>query len=271
MKFGFMTSAAPRWTLDQIIAAARADGYQAIEPRVEWGHAAGIELDLSKAERMAIKRQLDDAGLTISCLALGTRFARRTAAERADNVERTTRYAELAADLGAPLLRVFGGPVPEGTTVEAMRDAAAEALGEAARRTADFGVTPCLETHDDFKNPADVAYVVRQAGEANVGVVWHAVHHLNLGIPVADAYQMLKPWIRHCHLSEGAGPDQSQPPLRFGEGDGNVRDVIQTLRANNYQGAASWEWLNGRGDDYLNPEPLLAENAEQLREFVDED
>jgi sugar phosphate isomerase/epimerase len=270
MKFGFMTSAAPRWTLDQMIAAAGADGYQAIEPRVEWGHAAGIELDLSKSERASINRQLEDGGVTISCLALGTRFARPTAAERAESIERTVRYAELAADLGAPLLRVFGGPVPEGMTVAALRDPAADALGQAARRAADFGVTPCLETHDDFKNPSDVAYVVSHAGDENVGVVWHAAHHLSLGIPVADAYQALKPWIRHCHLSEGARPDQDRPPLRFGDGDGNVRDVIHLLQANDYQGTVSWEWLNGRGDDYLNPESLLAENAERLREYVGE-
>jgi sugar phosphate isomerase/epimerase len=270
MKFGFMTSAAPRWTLAQIIAAANADGYQAIEPRVEWGHAAGIELDLSKADRAAIKQRLADAGVSISCLALGTRFARPTAAERTDSIERTVRYAELAADLGAPLLRVFGGPVPDGMSVAELRDAVADALGRAARRTADFGVTPCLETHDDFKNPSDVAYVVSHAGEENVGVVWHAAHHLSLGIPVADAYQTLKPWIRHCHLSEDARPDQDRPPLRFGDGDGNVRDVVKTLQANGYQGTVSWEWLNGRGDDYLNPEPLLAENAERLREYVGE-
>lgn len=271
MRFGFMTSVAPRWHVDQLIAAAHDFGYQAIELRVEWGHAAGIELDSSQEVRRDARRRLADAGVAVTCLALGTRFARSTSEERLESVEQVARYADLAADLGAPILRVFGGKVPEETSVADMRDGAAEALGQAASRAADAGVTPCLETHDDFSNPTDVAYVVEQAGHANVGVVWHATHHLRLGISVADGYRVLQPWVRHVHVNEGPQPGSERPgngPEIFGAGDGNVAEVIRTLRADQYQGTVSWEWLNGRRDEYVDPGPALARNAEQLRAYT---
>ncbi len=279
MRFGFMSSVAPHWNLDQLIAAANEQGYQALELRVEWGHAAGLELDTPRPQRQEARRKLIDAGIAVSALALGTRLAKVTAEERAASVEQVARYAELAADLGAPVLRVFGGPVPEGHTVADLRDATAETLGRAAAQAAAFGVAPCLETHDHFNNPADVAYVVERAGHPNAGVVWHANHHLRLGIPVAAAYRTLRPWVRHCHISEGPKPGEERPArgaLTFGAGDGNVRDVLAVLKADGYAGTLSWEWINGKQVNYgvpdlssiVDPRPYLEENAARLREYA---
>ena len=279
MRFGFMSSVAPGWTLDQLVAAAGEYGFEAVELRVEWGHAAAVELDATAAERREARRKLADAGIAVSCLALGARLAKPSAEERAATVEQIARYAVLAADLGAPVLRVFGGPVPAGHTVAGLRDAAAETLGQAAARAAEYGVAPCLETHDHFNDPADVAHVVAGAGHPNVGVVWHASHHLRLGIPVADAYQALRPWVRHCHISEGARPGEERPadtPIPLGEGDGHVREVMRLLHADGYDGVLSWEWINGKQTDYnvpdvggaVDPRPHLAQYGAKLREYA---
>ena len=53
MRFGFMSSVAPGWTLDRLVAAAGEYGFEAVELRVEWGHAAAVELDATAAERRA--------------------------------------------------------------------------------------------------------------------------------------------------------------------------------------------------------------------------
>lgn len=271
IRLGFMTSVAPEWDLARIIAEARSAGYQCLEPRIGWNHGAGIELELSKGERRDIKHRLDDAGLTISALALGARFAKTTQEERAESIELTARAAELASDLGAPYLRVFGGPLPGDVTMIDIRDSVAEALGEAARRAAAFGVTPCLETHDDFSHPDDVAYVVSNCGEPNVGVIWHAGHHLRLGVSIADGYRTLAPWIRHCHtngLPMPATMTESERATRTSTDANVTAQVVRTLAQHNYTGAISWEWLNGRGTDYIDPAPLLPAYARKLREYL---
>ncbi len=63
MRFGFVSSVAPGWTLDQLAAAAGAYGFEAVELRVAWGHAAAV-----------------------SGLALGARLAQPSAAEHAATV-----------------------------------------------------------------------------------------------------------------------------------------------------------------------------------------
>lgn len=278
MRVGFMSSVAPHWDLDQLIAAAREYGFEALELRVEWGHAFGLELDSTKTRRREARRKLEDAGVAISCLALSTRFAKATLEEREAAVADVARYSELASDLGAPLLRVFGGPIPEGRTMADLRDDVAAALGLAAAKAADFGVTPCLETHDHFSNPNDVAHVVATAGHPNVGVVWHAGHHLRLGISVPEAYGLLRPWVRHCHTSEQLRPGQERPdsgPVPLGSGDGNVLDVVRVLQADGFAGVLSWEWINGglvQGKPDLasivDPRPHLAQHAAKLREYL---
>lgn len=271
IRLGFMTSVTPNWNLARVIEAAQSGGYACIEPRIGWNHAAGIELELSKSARRDIKRQIDDAGIAISCLALGAQFAKATPEERAESVELTARSAELASDLGVPFLRVFGGPLPAGETMAGIRDAVAEAFGEAAGKAAAFGVTPCLETHDAFSHPDDVAYVVANCGESNAGVVWHAGHHLRLGVSIEDGYRTLAPWIRHCHTNGLPMPETMTDAERTQRTatDANVTaQVVRTLAEHGYNGAISWEWLNGRGTDYVDPTPLLPQYAAKLREYL---
>ena len=272
IRLGFMTSVTPKWDLSRIIEAAQSGGYTCIEPRIGWNHAAGIELALGKSERRDIKRQLDDAGMAISCLALGAQFAKATPAERAESVKLTVRSAELAADLGAPLLRVFGGPLPPNSTMASIRDAVAEAFGAAASKSAAFGVTPCLETHDAFSHPDDVEYVVTNCGESNVGVVWHAGHHLRLGVSVEEGYRTLAPWIRHCHTNGLPMPEtmtEAEQVERTATDANITAQVARTLAEHGYHGAISWERLNGRGTDYIDPSPLLPQYAARLREYLE--
>ena len=277
MQSGFMSSVAPHWNLDQLIAAATEYGFTAIEPRVEWGHAIGLELETSKAQRREARQKLADAGLSLSCLALGTRFAKASESERAAAVEQVARYAELAADLGAPVLRIFGGPIPEGRTMTDLRDEVGVAIGRAAARAEGYGVTPCLETHDHFSHPADVAHVVKVANHRNVGVVWHANHHLRLGVSIPEAYELIGPYVRHCHINEGpirGQPSDGKRPIPLGSGDGNVAEVARILKGAAYSGVLSWEWINGgliggKPDlsSIVDPREILRQYGSKLREY----
>ena len=273
MRAGFMSSAVPLWDLPTILEHARADGFTAIEPRVEWGHQHGLERTAPGAWRAA--RQLfADADVVPSSVALGSRFNRPTAEERAATVAEVVAYAELSAQLGAPLLRVFGGPLAQGVSMESVRPAVAEALGEAAEKCASFGVTPCLETHDSFWNPADVAWCLEHARHQNLGAVWHAAHHIRHGISVDDAYATLGPWVRHVHLSEvpkgGATDNRGETvPIPLGEGDGSMRRQAEVLAAHGYQGALSLEWIN-RKDTPADPEPVLRQYGTTLKRWIAE-
>jgi sugar phosphate isomerase/epimerase len=274
----FLSSTCPEWTFEQMVDAAAKYGYEGVDLRVEWGHNHGLELESTQDERQAARDYATAQNVQISCLAISARLARATAAERDDAVDQVRRYAELAADLGAPTMRVFGGNLPEGHPMAELRPYTAEALGRAAEAAAPFGVTPCLEVHDQHNNPEDVAWIVEHAGSGNVGVVWHPSHHLRLGISVDEAYPRLRPWVRHLHLQDwpkggaqpgerpgggqGGGPRRGFVPI--GEGDGHLARVFQLLERDGFQGYAANEWIIKRNAE-LDPDVYLPAASRQLR------
>ena len=156
-----------------------------------------------------------------------------------------------------------------------LRPATAEALGRAAEAAAPFGVTPCLEVHDQHNNPADVAWIVEHAGSGNTGVVWHPSHHLRLGIPVDDAYALLRPWVRHLHLqdwpkrgSRRAWGQRSASFLPIGEGDGHLARVFELLEGDGFQGYGANEWIIKRNAE-LDPDVYLPAASRHLHAWRD--
>ena len=266
-KLAFMSTTAPTWSMQELVDNAIKLGYEGVDIRVEWGHAHGLELESSQDTRREARSYAAANNITWSCVALSSRFARATDAERADAVEQVKRYAELASDLGSPLLRVFGGNIPEGHTMADLRPRTAEYLGKAAEAAAQWGVTPCLEVHDQHNNPDDVKWIVENSGSGNVGVVWHVAHHIRLGVSVDDGYKTLKPWIRHLHIQEL--PKDYQPGARadytrVGEGNDYLARVFELLEKDKFEGFAANEWAatgNWRNADTSRPEMQDALNA----------
>lgn len=272
MRIGFMSSAAPQWDLPTLLDEGRASGCSALEPRVEWKHAHGLERGQPAAWAHARRAAADD-GMVISAVALGTRLNRPTPEERRTAVDDIAAYAELAAAAGASVLRVFGGPMAPGWTMEQARPLVAEALAAAAERCAPFGITPCLETHDAFWNPNDVAWCLEHAGHANVGATWHAAHHVRRAISVDAAFAVLAPWIRHVHASEvPADLSEYQPgmfPVPLGEGDGSQRRQIELLAGHGYAGTVSLEWINNKEAPF-DPRPALHQYGTTMQRWLSE-
>ena len=270
VKFAFLSSTCPEWTFEQMVDAAVKYGYEGVDLRMQWGHQFGLDLDSSQDDRQRARQYAAAQSIAISCIAISARFARATAEERDQAVDEVYRYAQLAFDLGCPILRVFGGNIPEGHTMEELRPATAASLGRAAEVAAPFGVTPCLETHDQHNNPADVQWIVEHAGNGNVGVVWHPSHHLRLGISVDDAYARLRPWVRHLHLQdwpkEGAAPGGRPDFIRIGEGDNHLARVIELLERDKFDGYASLEWIIKKHEE-RDPDVFLPQAVSHLHRW----
>ncbi|CAA9294360.1 MAG: hypothetical protein AVDCRST_MAG77-5034 [uncultured Chloroflexi bacterium] len=283
-RIAFMSTCAPAWTFEQLVDGAVRHGFEGVDIRVEWGHNHGLELDSDQETRRRARQYAAAQNITWSCVALSTRFARATEAERQDAVEQVKRYAELASDLGSPFLRVFGGNIPEGHTMAQLRPQTAEYLGKAAEAAAQWGVTPCIEVHDQHNNPDDVAWIVEHAGHGNVGVVWHSAHHLRLAVSSDDACAKLRPWVRHLHLQElpaGYQPGGSTDYTRFGEGEGHLKRVFELLEADKFEGfgateyATTAKWREAdtsriEHHDAHNPDESLPRHGQVLRRWRDE-
>ncbi|MFH1008561.1 MAG: sugar phosphate isomerase/epimerase family protein [Candidatus Latescibacterota bacterium] len=239
IKSGFMTFSTPHLSLPEVLEYAGRYGYNGIEPRLDEGHAHGIEVAATSEQRAAIKQRVADSGIALACLATSLKYADPDRTETM--IRQTHERIDLAGDVGAPAMRVFGGQIPEGINREQAIDLLAESLGAVAGHADDRGVTLCLETHDDWCDPTHVAEVVAGVNHPAIAVNWDIMHPVRTGNATIDeSFIVLKPWIRHLHVHDG--DDSGLLPI--GEGIVDHRRAIALLKTISFDGFLSGEWID---------------------------
>ncbi|MBM3499232.1 MAG: sugar phosphate isomerase/epimerase [Armatimonadetes bacterium] len=134
---------------------------------VEWG-LDGVELtsyyfDAQTPEYChRLRRACFLAGLDVSATAVGNAFAVPPGEERAKQVSIVGRWVDLAVEMGAPCIRVFGGAVPKDTSVEQATTWAIETLREAEPLAAARGIYLALENHGGVTATADGVLAILQ-------------------------------------------------------------------------------------------------------------
>lgn len=156
----------PAVPLLEIFPKAKAWGYDGIEIEAKRPH--GSPLDLDAAARDDIKKAAADNGLEISCIASYNDFSSPIDEHRENELLMLREQIRLAADLGAPVVRIFSfwsgvsrrdGRITydlarynvynrfPGTTPLEQWTFVRECLAEAAEMAADAGVTLALQNH----------------------------------------------------------------------------------------------------------------------------
>jgi len=241
MKYSFMTFSTAELSLAENLEVAKRYGYDGIEPRLDCGHGHGVEVDTSAEQRAGIRKQFEDAGVALACLATSLKYADQAAT--AEMLEQTHARIDLAGDVGAPAIRVFGGQIPEGVTREQAIDLLVDSLGKVADHAGERGVTLCFETHDDWCTPSHVAAVLARVGHPAIAANWDIMHPVRrCNATIDEAFETLKPWIRHLHLHDGAKDGGLLP---IGEGIIDHRRTIELLMTmEGFAGYLSGEWIN---------------------------
>ena len=170
MKYSFMTFSCPELGLDEALSLAKRLGYDGIEPRIDAEHKHGVERDADAAVRAAAREKAEASGVALACVATSCKYA-DPAAEQ-EQVETTDQAIDLAADVGAPCIRVFGGVLPEGMSREDATAQVVKCLSAVADHAQERGVTLCVETHDHWCDPAHLAEVIRRVNRPAIAVNW---------------------------------------------------------------------------------------------------
>jgi sugar phosphate isomerase/epimerase len=121
----------------------------------------GIELTLywlpskEKSYFRALKRHSLSRGLPISCAGISTNFCTSNPLERKRNIESVREGLEMAHELGAPCLRVFGGYVPEGVSASDAVNWVVESIKSCIDYAEENGVVIAMENHGGITSRAD--------------------------------------------------------------------------------------------------------------------
>ena len=242
MKYAFMTFSCPELSLDDVLSLAKRLGYDGIEPRIDRGHKHGVELEADVAMRREIRRKAADSGVSLCCIATSCKYA--DPKDATEQAEETLRCIDLAADVGAVRIRVFGGRIPDGVSREGATDLLVESLRSVAEHALEQGVTVCLETHDDWCDPSHVAEVMKRIDHPAIAVNWDIMHPVRrAGSTMDEAFRILKPWIRHVHFHDGVTVGDGKLELRTaGKGMVDHRRAVELLKMASYEGYLSGEW-----------------------------
>jgi sugar phosphate isomerase/epimerase len=262
LKYSFMTFACPEYTLDEVIGAAVRYGYDGIEPRATENHRHSIELDRTPAERAQIRRKCTDAGIAMGCIATSVQLNRPEPAQRREMVEKTKAYCQLAADLGAGRIRVFGGHAADNPDRETAAARVLEGLNACEEAARNHGVFVCLETHDFFCAGSSVAGICRKIDSPWIRATWDTQHPVTAGEDIAFTESVLMPFVQHVHFHDVDRTEGRNDCVPIGQGQAPIAQLLSIFRKHNYAGYISAEWFYNNG-----PENDLAHYIARLREI----
>ncbi len=149
-------------TLDEVIEFCAALGFDAVDPTGYY--FAGYPTPASDAEIYRIKSLAFRRGVAISGTGVRNDFAVADPAKRAADVAHVGRWVEVAAKLGAPVLRVFDGrAIPGGHSKAEAFEWIVAGLEACVAHGASRGIAIVLQNHHDaLKDTEDFLEIRRR-------------------------------------------------------------------------------------------------------------
>jgi len=236
-------------TLEQVIDFCAELGFDAVDPTGYYfpGHPAPP----ADAYVYSVKRRAFLNGLGVSGTGVRNDFTVPDATKREADVAHVGRWAEVAAKLGAPVLRVFDGRgEAKGPTREQVISWVVEAFRACAAHGERHGVVIAYQNHDELLKTADEVLALRE----RVASEWFGLNVDVGSLRTSDPYEEI------ARLAPFACTWQIKERLyRKGQEEKtDLRRVFAILREAGYRGYAPLETL-GPGDP-----------REKVRRFLDE-
>jgi sugar phosphate isomerase/epimerase len=272
MKLAFSTLGCPDWDLPQVISGARKYRFDGIELRALSGSLDLPGCDEFAAEHIATTRDyLKREGIEICCVDTSCSFHSVDASERADQVNMALVHADLAAKLGAPLIRVFPDQIQPGAQRDPTREWIAECLHAVAKRLPD-GVDVALETHGDFANAEAAAEIVKLANDLRVKIIWDVANSVAAGDMIEHAGRVVQPYLAHIHLRDAKPVTASEHwlPVLAGNGLVSFSKALAVIRELNYDGYVSFEWEKYWRPEIEAPEVALPDFINAIHKLVED-
>jgi len=265
MKYAFSTLAAPEWTLEQAVERGRTMGYDGVELRLIDGEL--IPPDFSAAAIHRVRKATVDAGFPVLAVDTSVRVTEPDTDKARDDI---LAYVDMAAVWAAPVVRVFGGSLPDDAAGrEDTMARAASLLSSVAGSAAARGVTVAVETHDDFAASKVVAELLARVPEPSIGAVWDSHHPYRMGETAEEVDANLADRLALAQVKDAQRDDFESSGWKLvllGEGEVPVRRLTE-LAAGRGLDWISVEWEKKWHPDIEPPEEALPQHLAVLREW----
>lgn len=201
-KLGIVTyMIAAEWDVPTILKVCKNAGVAGVELRTT--HKHGVEPSLPKAQRREVRKRFEDAGVQLWGLGSTCEFHSPDPAVVQKHVETCKQFVELCADVGGRGVKVRPNGLPKEVPVEKTLDQIGKALVPCGQAAADAGVEIWVEVHGGgTQQPPNMRTIMERCNHPAVGVTWNSNNTDLVNGSVAPSFQLLKPWVRSCHINE---------------------------------------------------------------------
>ena len=274
LPLAFSTLGCPKWEWKTILDVARQNGYAALELR---GLLADVDITRSAQFTGAkLKETIADLAalnIKVSDLGASSRLGEPDPAKRVAQIDEAKRYIDLAHELKSPYVRVFGGKLVSGQTV----DSAIETIVAGFRSIHEYakgsGVTLLLESHDEFCDSPSLTKILDGINLPTAQLLWDAHHtFVSGGEKPADTWASLGRFARHTHLKDSVvDKSVAQGGRRYvltGTGDVPVREAVRVLVASRYKGYYCFEWEKRWHPSIEEPEISIPHFAKVMSDYL---
>jgi sugar phosphate isomerase/epimerase len=199
-----------------------------------------------------LKRHCFLRGQHILGTAVGSNFTQVDDQKRRDHVRMTLDWIDHSVALGAPCIRVFAGPVPEGVSEEQAYAWALACLQECVARGSERGVAVALENHGGVTGTA-----------AQVQRFLDAIDSPWFGVNLDFGNFRLDPYAEFAQLAPRTITTHAKVTSRFGDDHREVdyRRVRDVLEQAGYRGYISVEYEES--EDPASGVPRFVERLKQ--------
>jgi len=241
-------------TIDDMIDFCASTGFEGVD--ITGYYFKGYPLVPPDDYLFGIKRKAFGLGIEISGTGVRNDFTNADKSKRASDIELVKSWTEVAAKIGAPVIRVFAGNQKnEGIPKEQITDWMIKDLQTCVDFGKQHGVIIGLQNHNDFIQTAD-----------QVNKIIEAINSPWLGLIVdTGSYRVLDPYeeIQRC-IKHVVNWQVKEKVLQNGvEKDIDIDKLISIIKSSNYKGYLPIETL-GEGD----PKAKVSAMYEKLRKAI---
>ena len=263
MKLCFSTIGCPDWRFADIVSAAKDLGYSAIEIRGIEGEIYAPAIKELTDDFAKTKQLLDDTGIKISMLTSGAALADHS--RKGASVDEAKAYIDLAAKVGAEFVRVMSTDKPyfDGGDIELC----ARQYQQVVDYAKGSGVTPLMETNGLFVDTKQLADFL-DATSGNCGALWDVHHPYRFNDEsITTTVGNLGGKIKYVHLKDSVIEKGKVAYRMMGYGDVPVKEAIETLRFNEYDGYYTFEWVKLWNKELEDAGIVFANYASYMKRF----
>jgi sugar phosphate isomerase/epimerase len=189
-----------------------------------------------------LKRRAFQLGIEITGTGVRNNFAQADKAKRAADVQLVKDWIEVAAKLGAPVIRVFAGAESEGHSRAEVAEWMAADLKDCADYGKRYGVLVGIQNHGDFLKTSDqVLQIVKMVGSDWFGVIVDT-GNFQTGDPYQEIGRVV-PYAVNFQVKES--PYGNASPVRM-----DLKKLVAVIRAAGYRGYLPIETLVAPGQPY---------------------